>query len=156
MVSTARIWSGVSRLWTYLKPQGAVPQGFNPSWRGLVYRLFRGMPMGSEAFLEPLGYGSAPRPTLKNPCAILVRLVRRRTNIVELFIDTPSEIETWASASFTTGCWSVHTYDVLQINLKLYTACLFISLVLITVHRKVQVCKERKSLSGSHIGKFKS
>ena len=28
------IWSGASRLWTYLKPQGAVPPGFNPPWRG--------------------------------------------------------------------------------------------------------------------------
>ena len=34
VVATAWIWSGVSHHWTYLVPQGAVPPGFNPPWRG--------------------------------------------------------------------------------------------------------------------------
>ena len=42
--------------------------------------FFRGMPTGSEAFLGILGYGPAPGPTKKRPCAILVRLVGRKTN----------------------------------------------------------------------------
>ena len=47
--------------WIYLWPQGAVPPGFNPLRRGWVYRpapeapLLRGMPTGSEAFLEMPG-----------------------------------------------------------------------------------------------------
>ena len=55
MVSVTWIWSGVSRHWTYLKPQGAVPSGFNPFSRG--YRLapgvllFKGIPTGPDAFL---------------------------------------------------------------------------------------------------------
>ena len=54
----------------FLKPQWAVSQGTNPSWRGKVYRLFRVMPMVPEAFLECracLGYGLVPRPTFKRP-----------------------------------------------------------------------------------------
>ena len=53
--------SDVSCHWMYLWPQGAVPPGFNPLWRGWVYRLapeaplLRGMPTGSEAFLEMPG-----------------------------------------------------------------------------------------------------
>ena len=60
VVSAARIWSSVSRLWTYFEPQGDVPPLLDP-------------PLGEcrqylkyfWSFRVHLGYGSAPRSTLK-------------------------------------------------------------------------------------------
>ena len=49
-----------------LEPQGTVSPGFNPPWRGLVYSLvplFRRMPTGPEAFLDP------PGTSRLRPCA---------------------------------------------------------------------------------------
>ena len=77
------------RMINFLEPQGAVPPGFNPLWRGWVYRpapeapLFRGMPTGSEAFLElplVLGFGPATGPTLKTALCHIRTLVGRRIN----------------------------------------------------------------------------
>ena len=76
----------------YLWPQGAVPPDFNPLRRGWVYclapeaPLLKGMPTGSEAFLEMPGACGLrpcawPHPK-KRPCAILVRLVGRKTNTI--------------------------------------------------------------------------
>ena len=68
--------------------------GFKPLRRGWVYRpvpeapLLRGMPTGSEAFLEMSG-ACGLRPCdwthpKKRPCAILVRLVGQRTNTIKI------------------------------------------------------------------------
>ena len=94
----ARIWSSVSwfqwqsvevRLDQHHRDSGGHPPGSYPSWRGWVYRLapeeplFRGMPTGPEAFLEPLcvsGQRLCARTHLKRPCATLARLVGRVTN----------------------------------------------------------------------------
>ena len=60
--------------------------GFNPLQRGWVYRpvpLKRGMPTGSEAFLElpvALGFGPATWPTLKTGLCHIRTLVGRRIN----------------------------------------------------------------------------
>ena len=73
-----------------LKPQGAVSPGFNSLWRGWVYprapevSLFRGIPTSPRHFWDcqgHVGFGPAPGPTLKRPCATLVHLVGRITNI---------------------------------------------------------------------------
>ena len=91
MVSTARIWSGVSRLWIYLEPQRAVLPGSTPLERArfIVWRPRH--PFLGECRLGPrhfwshrasLGYGTVPGPTLKRPCATFVRLVWRSTNTV--------------------------------------------------------------------------
>ena len=53
-----------------LEPQRVVLSGFNPPWRGYVYRLvpeaplFRRMPMGPEAFLEPPSVSGPPKKAL--------------------------------------------------------------------------------------------
>ena len=72
-----------------LEPQGAVPPGSNPPWRGWVYRLalevplFGGMLMGSRHFWNRLGYGPTPGLSKKKPCATLVWLVGWSTNITK-------------------------------------------------------------------------
>ena len=55
---TNTVWSPRFALTSILKPQGAIPLGSNPLWRGWVYRLvpeaplFSRMPMEPGAFLE--------------------------------------------------------------------------------------------------------
>ena len=76
VVACCTVRSGVFHHWIHhLWPQGAFPPGFNPLRRGWVYRPApeaprkRGMPTGSEAFLElpiALGYGPAKRTHLKH------------------------------------------------------------------------------------------
>ena len=66
---SGRVWSGSAGSW-WRCALGAVPLDSNSPWRGWVYRLapevplFRGMPMGLEAFLEPLGM-SGPQPCVR-------------------------------------------------------------------------------------------
>ena len=55
-------WQSIEvRLDQHPRASGGRPPGSNPPWRDWVYRLssevsfFRGMPMGPEAFFEPLG-----------------------------------------------------------------------------------------------------
>ena len=89
-MSAVMIWSGVSRLWTYLVPQEAVPPGFNPLWRAYIYRLeleaspflgeCRRGPRHFRECQERLGYGPASGPTLQKACATLSRLVGWSTN----------------------------------------------------------------------------
>ena len=77
--------------WTYLEPQGAVSLALTLlggvrfiAWR-LRHHLLGECRRGPSHFWEcrtRLGYGPAPRPTLKRPCATLVRLVGRPTNTV--------------------------------------------------------------------------
>ena len=68
---------------------GGRSQGFNPLRRGWVYRLAPGVPLLEKCWQSPghfwkcrarVGSGPAPEPTLKRPCAILVRLVGWKTN----------------------------------------------------------------------------
>ena len=67
VVSTARIWSGVSCLLDIPRASGYLTPGFNPPWRSYIYRLapdalrFKGIPMGPEAFLGIRG-ASGLRP----------------------------------------------------------------------------------------------
>ena len=66
---------GGSRSWCtltcILEPQRAILPGSNPPWKGWIYYmapeapLFRGMPTGPEAFLEPLG-ASGLRPCARS------------------------------------------------------------------------------------------
>ena len=66
-----RFRSGVSCHWIYLGPQEAVSLGFNPLWRGWVYRpasLLEECRRGPRHFWkcrEHVGFGPAPGPTLK-------------------------------------------------------------------------------------------
>ena len=87
VMSAARIWLGVSCLWTYLEAQGALPTVFIPPRRGQVYRLaseallFRWMQTGPEAFWGMLRVWATvlcPDP----PCATLIHMVRQPTNTV--------------------------------------------------------------------------
>ena len=90
VITCRTVRSGVFHHWTHhLWPQGAVPSGFNPLRRGWVYRPApearrkRGMPTGSEVFLElpvALGFGPATGPTLKTALCHIRTLVGRRIN----------------------------------------------------------------------------
>ena len=94
VVSTARIWLGVLRLWTYLEPQGPSPtQSLTllGEVKFITWHLKR--PFLVECRRRPRNYWScrahlnycpASRPTFKRPCATLVLLVGRRTNAVTL------------------------------------------------------------------------
>ena len=95
----ARIWSGVSwflwqsvevRLDRYPRATRSRPPGSNPPWRGYVHRLapeaplYWRMPTEPEEFWGMLGM-SGLRPCArthlkKRPCAIVFRLVGRKTN----------------------------------------------------------------------------
>ena len=70
--------------------------------------LFKGMPTGPEAFGEYracLGYGPAPRPTLKKPYATLTRLVRRATNTLDLISwELPAKLVHWSILFFFPTC----------------------------------------------------
>ena len=78
----------MSRLWIDIpRASGAVPQALTLFggarfivW-GVRHPFFSGIPTGPEAILRMPGI-SAPRPTLKWPCATLVRLVGCATNTV--------------------------------------------------------------------------
>ena len=85
VIACCTVRSGVFHHWIHhLWPQGAVTPGFNPLRRGWVYRpAKRGMPTGSEAFLElpiALGFGPATGPTLKTALCHIRTLVGRRIN----------------------------------------------------------------------------
>ena len=74
---------------------GAVPPDFNPLRKGEVYRLepeapeapslgeYRRNPRHFRKCRARVSYGPVPGPTLKRSCAILERLVGRRTNTVQ-------------------------------------------------------------------------
>ena len=90
VIACRTVRSGVFHHWIHhLWPQGAVPLGFNPLRRGWVLSPGawgapkRGMPTGSEAFLElpaALGFGPAIGPTLKTALCHIRTLVGRRIN----------------------------------------------------------------------------
>ena len=90
VVACHTVRSGVFYHWIHhLRPQGAVPPGFNPLRRGWVYRPAPeaprkgGMPTGSEEFLElpvVLGFGPATGLTIKTALCHIRTLVGRRIN----------------------------------------------------------------------------
>ena len=86
VVSTARIWSGVSHLWTeYLEPQGSIPLTLTllGGVRFIAWRLRR--PFLGECrhiWAKPL-HLDTPQ---KRSCATLVRMVGGSTNIVDVLI----------------------------------------------------------------------
>ena len=85
VITCRTVCSGVFHHWIHhLRPQGAVPQGFNPLQRVWVYGApKRGMPTGSEALLElPVawGFGPATGPTLKTALCHIRTLVGCRIN----------------------------------------------------------------------------
>ena len=93
VVACCTVRSGVFHHWIHhLWPQGAFPPGFNPLRRGLGLSPGawgapkRGMPTGSEAFLElpiALGYGPATGLTLKTALCHIRTLVGRRINTAQ-------------------------------------------------------------------------
>ena len=90
VITCRTVCSGVFHHWVHhLWPQGAVPPRLKPSSEGLGLSPGvwgapkRGMPTGSEAFLElpvALGFGPATGPTLKTALCHIRTLVGRRIN----------------------------------------------------------------------------
>ena len=91
VVITARFRSGVPRHLRSLWPQGSIPQALTLIGRVRLIAWCMRRPSLGECQRGPgyfskcrarVGCGPAPGPTLKRPCAIIIRLVGQKTNTV--------------------------------------------------------------------------